>query len=187
VANVRFLYLPEQDATCDDLNSAVDFAVVPADTSAFCAANKLGLPTWSCPMNALEEFGALFYGGEPTALHQGVLVVNYSLYPDSHRPAVTPLGALKHELGHMLGMRHEHPWAPRPPGLPPICYLENPRDETPGVDVDGRRLTDYDRESVMHYPECGGYMDRDLDISKLDGVGIRQIYGQPASWYVPVI
>ena len=95
-----------------------------------------------------------------------------------YHPATTIPGLIMHEFGHIVGFRHEHPW--HPGGCGP---------ETPTVsssDFTGRRLTDYDITSVMHYDTCGkGNVD--FVISPLDGEGSRSIYGMPAAWYVPAV
>jgi hypothetical protein len=76
------------------------------------------------------------------------------------------VGVLRHELGHVLGFRHEHirVEAPDP------CYNE---DITDVVD-----LTAYDSRSVMHYL-CGGAGDPHLRITSLDKEGAQKLYGPP--------
>ena len=63
-------------------------------------------------------------------------------------------GILRHELGHTLGLRHEHIL------LSPSCTGE--------LASDFREVTEYDVDSVMHYPQCrpsgtGGYRQSYLD------------------------
>jgi hypothetical protein len=76
------------------------------------------------------------------------------------------VGILRHELGHVLGFRHEHIRSQ----APPLC----PDEETDGV----LNLTDYDPQSVMHY-FCGEVGSRELTITELDRIGAQVVYGPP--------
>jgi hypothetical protein len=76
------------------------------------------------------------------------------------------VGVLRHELGHVIGCRHEHIRS----GAPPIC----PDEDTTGT----INLTDYDPQSVMHY-FCGGVGSRTLEITQLDRIGAQRLYGPP--------
>ncbi len=76
------------------------------------------------------------------------------------------VGVLRHELGHVLGFRHEHIRS----GAPPVC----PHEDTTGT-ID---LTRYDPQSVMHY-FCGGVGSRRLEITQVDRIGAQQLYGPP--------
>jgi hypothetical protein len=76
------------------------------------------------------------------------------------------VGVLRHELGHVIGCRHEHIRS----GAPPECPDESTVDTFP--------FTAYDPKSVMHY-FCGGVGTRELAISELDKVGIQKLYGPP--------
>jgi hypothetical protein len=74
------------------------------------------------------------------------------------------VGVLRHELGHVLGFRHEHIRS----GAPPEC----PGEDTAGTFPFGA----YDPKSVMHY-FCGGVGSVELAISALDQLGAERLYG----------
>ena len=76
------------------------------------------------------------------------------------------VGVLRHELGHILGFRHEHIRN----DAPPVCPNE-PLWDT-------QVLGAYDPKSVMHY-FCGGVGSHDLKITDLDRKGARMVYGPP--------
>jgi hypothetical protein len=172
VANVRFRYDSSQNGSCDQNNTNVDFAVIPTTQPGYqgCAANKL---LWAA-------VGGCPSGGGGTII--GVLEMQYGIIPAASGEfnGTTPVGVMSHELGHILGFRHEHPWTPGGCASEAIAPM--------GLDTTGRRLTAYDNTSVMHYPvsACGGTPNVDFGFSELDGVGARSIYGMPAAWYVSV-
>lgn len=72
-----------------------------------------------------------------------------------------PAGVLRHELGHVIGYRHEHIV-----GVPGCRY----------EDRQWIALTPYDAQSVMHYL-CGGGGSLMMRLSDLDIGGHRQLYG----------
>lgn len=78
-----------------------------------------------------------------------------------------PVGVFRHELGHVLGFRHEH--------ISADAALDC-RGEAPDHMV---ALTPYDSTSVMHYL-CGDAGSKKLMISDLDSVGAQRVYGMPA-------
>ena len=73
------------------------------------------------------------------------------------------VGVLRHELGHVLGYRHEH-----------IQGIAGCRREG----TDWQPLTPYDSKSVMHY-FCGGKGSLRLELTELDKVGHQKLYGTP--------
>jgi Matrixin len=79
-------------------------------------------------------------------------------------------GVLRHELGHVLGFRHEHIRS----GAPAVCPDESSSNTFP--------LSDYDPQSVMHY-FCGGVGTRDLRITEVDRAGSQLVYGAPFSQF----
>lgn len=81
-----------------------------------------------------------------------------------------PIGVLRHELGHVLGFRHEH------------IRIDAPMDCPDEEMADTRALTEYDPESIMHY-FCGGMGNRDLVITELDKEGAQAVYGPPLSLF----
>lgn len=168
VARLRFVYTPGQDASCSDTNSNVVFAVMPTTVSNLlgCAGNK---ELWT---GVLSNWGCRTAVGAPYI--KGVVLLNYGI---GLPVGQTRVGVVRHELGHLLGFRHEHPW-----DSPAVC---GEQQTYTGSDLTGRQLTPYDISSVMHYQDCDGLSGTDYVLSRLDGVGARSIYGMPAAWHVP--
>lgn len=77
------------------------------------------------------------------------------------------VGMLRHEIGHILGFRHEHIRS----GAPPNC----PKDAGTFTTTE---LTKYDPTSVMHY-FCGNVGNPKLKISDLDKFSAQMVYGPP--------
>jgi hypothetical protein len=76
------------------------------------------------------------------------------------------VGVFRHELGHVLGWRHEQIHK----NAPPACPHED--------DFDVKYLSEYDPKSVMHY-FCGGVGSKELKITDIDRAGSVQVYGPP--------
>lgn len=70
-------------------------------------------------------------------------------------------GVMRHELGHTIGLRHEHT---RPESG--VCFEDN----------NWAALTAYDSASVMHYPQCNGTQNGDLVLTNLDRTGASILY-----------
>lgn len=141
IAHVDFRYLPAHDGNCQNGNSAVKFSVRPWGGNGTCAFTPSG-------------FGAC----QPRTL-----LVNYSfLDAPSSFPNVNSQGWLRHELGHVLGLRHEHVQAPAP-----LCAELTPY----------RAITSFDSSSVMNLPYCSSNGVDDFSISDWDALGIRLLYG----------
>lgn len=96
-----------------------------------------------------------FFPSDETA--NMVLVIDQSYFSTRF----DPVGVLRHELGHILGYRHEHI-----EGVPG-CYREG------GT---WHRLTEYDPRSVMHYL-CGGKRDPKFQLTRSDIRGHQAKYG----------
>jgi hypothetical protein len=113
--------------------------------------------------NATGQFiAAAFFPNDP--VNRRRVLIDPSFYdPDLGFDRV---GVLRHELGHVLGFRHEQ----IRPEAPPTC---------PDEDIyDTFNLGDYDPHSVMHY-FCGGVGSRTLAITELDKAGAQRVYGLP--------
>lgn len=109
-----------------------------------------------------EFIAAAFFPNDPKDRRQ-VLVD-----PSYYTTTFDPVGVFRHELGHVLGFRHEHIRSEAPPDCP---------DEEL---FDTRNLGKYDPQSVMHY-FCGEVGSSDLRITDLDRSGSQQVYGPPLS------
>lgn len=114
-------------------------------------------------INALGKFiASAFFPNEP-ANRRRVLID-----PSYYATSFDKVGVLRHELGHVLGFRHEHIRS----GAPPVCQGEDTGDTI--------ELSAYDPQSVMHY-FCGGVGTRELQITSLDKTASRLVYGPPLS------
>jgi len=89
-----------------------------------------------------------------------------------------------HEIGHALGFRHEHIHS----GATPRCAEDALLCAAVGASTTGKtcaELTVFDTSSVMKYFNCtvSGNINGTA-VSSLDGVGARELFGMPVSWYV---
>jgi hypothetical protein len=132
-----FRYIAAQDASCNNTNPAILFSVRPWTSGGACA----------------------FFPSGGGCVARTVVINVADFNPPS---VVTHRGVLRHELGHVLGLRHEHI---RFPGT--FCT------ET-GT---SRAVTAYDSQSMMHYPWCpGGTNVGDLEVTARDAQGLRTLY-----------
>lgn len=113
-----------------------------------------------------QFIASAFFPNDPKS--RRIVLIDPSYYDDNLR--FDRVGVLRHELGHVLGFRHEHIRS----GAPPDCPDEELFGTTP--------LTSYDPRSVMHY-FCGGVGSDALAISELDKTGARKVYGLPLDSY----
>jgi len=116
------------------------------------------------PVRGLDVGGrfiaAAFFPNDPRNRRRVVIDPSY------FRTSFDQVGVLRHELGHVLGFRHEHIRS----GAPAVCRGEST--------VDTIDLTAYDPQSCMHY-FCGEVGTRDLKITEVDKTGARKVYGLP--------
>jgi hypothetical protein len=136
-ANVKFVHVASEDAHCSRSNTKVVFNVRRVQGRPYLARS--------------------FFPSQARAARE-LLVDDTSLPPP--RP-ITLAGVLRHELGHVLGLRHEHTRQRSNP-----CY----------EDARWRAVTPYDVRSVMHYPQCNGVADRDLTLTDQDQQSIKLLY-----------
>jgi hypothetical protein len=135
-SGVTFTYVPSADASCTVSSSAVLFSVEPIETSQYIAR--------------------AFFPSSPSS-QQNVLVDD-SIWTSG---SWTPSNIIAHELGHVLGFRHEH---------------TRPEAGTCFEDSNWRPLTPYDSASIMHYPQCNG-SSSDLSMTDTDRQGVASVYG----------
>jgi len=138
-ADLNFIYVPEEDQNCNARNNNVVFDVRRVSNQPYLA--RAFLPNQSRRSSNL-------------------LITDYAFQSYFGLAEI-----LTHEVGHILGFRHEHT---RPEAGQ--CF----------EDYQWEAITDYDPSSVMHYPQCGGSTES-LVISELDRIGVQQLYGAPNS------
>jgi hypothetical protein len=143
---IQFQYLPQLDADPAARPGGAIFTVMHYDASG-------------------RFIAAAFFPDDPS--ERRVVLIDPSFYGNS---GFDNVGVLRHELGHVLGFRHEHIRSGAPPGCP-----GEPLYDT----ID---LTQYDPRSVMHY-FCSGAGSRRLDITELDRQGAQRLYGLSLSTF----
>jgi len=112
-------------------------------------------------------------------IYDRILWVNRTSYYNSGADLV---GVLRHELGHVLGFRHEHVRPDSPLWVDELCRESRAFElaKAPNMQL----LTAFDRMSVMHYMchlDLSGPLAENftLRISPLDRQGAISIYGPP--------
>lgn len=133
---VNFTYVSSQNSNCTVSNSNVVFSVEPVQTTQYIAR--------------------AFFPSSPKS--QRNVLVDDSIWTSG---SWTPGNVLGHELGHVLGFRHEH---------------TRPESGTCFEDNNWRPLTAYDSASIMHYPQCNG-SSSNLTFQASDATGVRALYG----------
>ena len=147
IADVSFPYRDDQDHRCHLDNRQVMFPVHPADGDA--------------PYLARAFFPA--FDEEERDVRVNLESFDRSLQQSSDMEEMTLRGIMRHELGHVLGFRHEHT---RTEAGNYWCFEDN--NYRPG--------TAYDARSVMHYPQCDGENDWTLEFSEFDAMGAQYFY-----------
>lgn len=141
ICGVRFEYVPELDTSGSVRPDGVLFPVRYIGAGgAFIAA--------------------AFFPNDPARRRRVLIDPSYFTTSFNH------VGVLRHELGHVLGFRHEHIRS----GAPAVC----PHEDTSGT----INLTNYDPQSVMHY-FCGGVGSHKLELTQVDSMGAQKLYGPP--------
>ncbi len=142
-ADVDFIHVPAQDAGCTANNANVAFDVRPVDVGG-------------------EYLARAFFPSDQRSA-RNVLIDNSAFELEPPPEKLQLAGILRHELGHAIGLRHEH---------------TRPEAGTCFEDADVITVTAYDKFSVMHYPQCNGGGDWSLQLTSLDKAGSACLYGK---------
>jgi hypothetical protein len=162
VANVNFQYVSAQDSNCIDSNTAVEIPVQPYSGGGACSffPQQDGDPYCTSAGRALV-IDVADIDSWPTTL------INGNYYPN-----VTTEGSLQHELGHIIGLRHEQILNPADAVYNCVSEVTSPGNY--------RQLNPYNVESTMQYPWCNGDVNATQFVTVSDGLGATSLYGAPA-------
>lgn len=140
--DIKFKYDPTQDATCTAANNAVVFDVNP--------------------INGAPYLARAFFPNSPRGERN--VIIETAAFDPGQTNGISFTNILIHELGHVLGFRHEH--IARPGQAIPGCVEDNQY----------RIIGTYDQASTMHYPQCGS-PGNTLALSDQDKTGVAIVYG----------
>lgn len=135
-SKINFVYVSSADSKCTTRNNSIVFSVEPVATTQYIA--RAFFPS--------------------TADRQQNVLIDDSIWSSG---SWTPTNIIGHELGHVLGFRHEH---------------TRPESGTCFEDNNWQPLTPYDSSSIMHYPQCNGTSDN-LSMTSTDRAGVVTLYG----------
>ncbi len=150
-ANVDFIHVPAQDASCNSVNANVLFDVSPITGAPYLARSFFPNATRSA-RNVLIDAEAFNLTG-----------------------SITLQAIVAHELGHILGFRHEH-IRPEAAATASGCLEDTTMY---------RGVTPYDSASIMHFPQCNG-TSQTLAFTQRDRDGVALVYGPPGQNAAPM-
>jgi len=137
--NLKFIYVASEDANCDAYNNNVLFDIGRVSYGRYLAR-------------------AFFPSSKRSQRNLMIDDTSFTLEEN------TLTGILRHEIGHILGFRHEH-------------ISDDNGSGKCKEDRSFKPLTNYDNMSVMHYPQCGGLNDiMDLTLTETDREGVSLVY-----------
>jgi serralysin len=131
-SGLNFVHVSSQDGNCTNRNNNVVFNVRQVTSSQYLA--RAFFPSSSRRSREILVATSSFGNISPWTL----------------------TGVMRHELGHTIGLRHEH---------------TRPEAGTCFENTSWRALTAYDSASVMHYPQCNGTNNGDLVLTNSDKAG----------------